>query len=127
MNSSHIKSPCVENDKRFIDAVKLFNSKKWYESHDLFEELWHELLGNERTTIQAILQIAVAELHLERGNIKGATILYGEALGRMQGPNVVDLGKDINSLCAITKLRLINLQNNKHPEQSNSPLIIDKD
>ncbi len=113
-------------DKRFLDAVDLFNSKQWYKSHDLFEELWHELFGAERRTIQAILQVAVAELHLERGNLKGATILYGEALGRLQTSNTPDLGFKLYDLCKILKARLAILQRNEIPEETNSPILLNK-
>ena len=113
-------------DKRFLDAVDLFNSKQWYKSHDLFEELWHELFGAERRTIQAILQVAVAELHLEKGNLKGATILYGEALGRLQTSNTPDLGFKLYDLCKILKARLAILQRNEIPEETNSPILLNK-
>ena len=116
----------IRNDSRFNKGIHCFNSKQWYEAHDYLEDLWHELIGNERTTIQAMLQIAVAELHLERGNLKGATILYGEALGRIQGDNIADLGKDLGSLCSVLKLRLQSLQNNQFPLDIDYPKIVDK-
>ena len=69
------------NDPRFPKALELFNSGAWYEAHDAFEEIWHEQIDPERKLIQAIVQIAVAHVHLERGNTRGATILLGEGLG----------------------------------------------
>ncbi len=85
-------------DKRFNKAVELFNNQEWYPAHDAFEELWHETSGPERITLQAFLQIAVAQLHLERGNKNGATILFGEALGRLTKLGAPDLGFDINRI-----------------------------
>ncbi len=72
------------NDSRFEIGMKLFNSCQWYKSHDVFEEIWHETSGPERQLLQGILQVAVAQVHLENSNINGATILYGEALGRLK-------------------------------------------
>ena len=83
---------------RFKRALDLLNSEDWYPAHDAFEELWHETSGPERITIQAFLQIAVAQLHLENGNKNGATILYGEALGRLTKLGAPDLGFDIDKL-----------------------------
>ena len=51
-----------------------------------------------RPLLQGILQIAVAELHHERGNLRGATILMGEGLGRLQGDLEGGLGLDLESL-----------------------------
>lgn len=70
-------------DPRLRDAVHQFNQGDWYASHDGFEALWHETLEPDRTVLQGILQIAVAHLHRERGNLRGATVLLGEGLGRL--------------------------------------------
>tara|TARA_Y100001968_G_C19109494_1_gene596521 strand:+ start:307 stop:696 length:390 start_codon:yes stop_codon:yes gene_type:complete len=105
-----INEDIVLEDPRFHKGITLFNSQDWYLAHDIFEELWHETYGPERQTIQGILQIAVAQLHLERGNLNGATILYGEGLGRLKGMGIPDLGLDIKSLCSTVEARLKFLQ-----------------
>ncbi len=73
----------AHDDPRFQQAVDLFNRRAWYEAHDAFEEIWHETAGADRRLLQGILQIAVAHVHLERGNLRGATILLGEGVGRL--------------------------------------------
>jgi predicted metal-dependent hydrolase len=40
---------------------------------------WHQNQGPDRQALQGLLQIAVAHLHLERGNLRGATVLLGKA------------------------------------------------
>ena len=98
------------NDSRFEIGMKLFNSCQWYKSHDVFEEIWHESLGSERQLLQGILQVAVAQVHLENSNINGATILYGEALGRLKRFQLANLGLDIVGLCKCISQRLEFLQ-----------------
>ena len=66
-------------DPRFQKAVELFNDGEWYDAHDVFEELWHETADPHRRSLQGVLQVAVAQLHLQRDNRRGATILFGEA------------------------------------------------
>jgi len=111
------------NDNRFQNAIDLFNSEKWYPAHDAFEELWHETHGSERNTIQAILQIAVAQVHLDSGNRNGATILFGEALGRLRKMSTPDLGLDLESLGECVKQRLYLLQQNNDPELFTVPFL----
>ena len=98
------------NDSRFEIGMKLFNSCQWYKSHDVFEEIWHETSGPERQLLQGILQVAVAQVHLENGNLNGATILYGEALGRLKRSHIDNLGLDIERLCECITNRLNLLQ-----------------
>ena len=98
------------NDSRFDIGMKLFNSCQWYKSHDVFEEIWHETGGPERQLLQAILQVAVAQVHLENSNLNGATILYGEALGRLKRFHLANFGLDIEGLSNCVSRRLEFLQ-----------------
>ena len=98
------------NDSRFEIGMKLFNSCQWYKSHDVFEEIWHETGGPERQLIQGILQVAVAQVHLQNSNLNGATILYGEALGRLKRFHLANFGLDIEGLSNCVSMRLEFLQ-----------------
>ena len=110
-------------DPRFQQGVELFNAGEWYAAHDLFEELWHETADPERRSLQGILQVAVAQLHLQRGNRRGATILFGEALGRLKRPGTPDLGLDLASLCRAAQQRLEALQQDGDLESCTVPVL----
>lgn len=85
-------------DPRLQLAITLFNAGDWYACHDGFEELWHETQGSMRPVLQGILQIAVAQLHLERNNRHGAMVLTGEGLGRLRSCEDQALGLDLEAL-----------------------------
>lgn len=103
-------------DPRLGEAIARFNNAEWYACHDGFEELWHETAGPMRPVLQGILQVAVAHLHLERGNLRGATILLGEGLGRLQGCGAEALGLDLVLLRSRTSARLQALQSGGDPD-----------
>ena len=111
------------NDARFGNGMKLFNSCQWYKSHDVFEEIWHETGGPERQLIQGILQVAVAQVHLENSNLNGATILYGEALGRLKRFHLANFGLDIEGLSNCVSRRLEFLQIGKDLAGCSLPII----
>ena len=98
------------SDTRFELGMKLFNSCQWYKSHDVFEEIWHETGGAERQLIQGILQVAVAQVHLENSNLNGTKILYGEALGRLKRFHLANFGLDVEGLSNCVSRRLEFLQ-----------------
>ena len=110
-------------DSRFEIGMKLFNSQQWYKSHDVFEEIWHETGGSERKLLQGILQIAVAQVHLENNNINGAMILYGEALGRLKRFHFSNLGLNIEGLCKCIGKRLELLQIGKNLDGCSLPVL----
>ena len=104
-------------DPRLAEAIGLFNAAQWYACHDGLEELWHETAGPLRPVLQGILQLAVGQLHLERGNHRGATILTGEGLGRLQGCPPDALGLDLEGLRTGGRRWLEALQQDKPLEQ----------
>ena len=103
-------------DPRLDQAIDLFNAGDWYACHDGFEELWHETQGPMRPVLQGILQIAVAQLHQQRNNRRGATILMGEGLGRLRGCDNGALGLDLSELVSTAARHLVVLQ--QHHEQN---------
>ena len=100
-------------DPRLGEAVRLFNAGEWYACHDGFEALWHETQGPCRRTLQGILQIAVAHHHLDRGNQRGAMVLLGEGLGRLQGAGAVQFNLALDSLRETARDRLLALHENR--------------
>lgn len=114
----------IQADPRFKNAMELFNQEEWYSAHDAFEELWHETVEPERRSLQGIIQVAVAQVHLQSGNKRGATILFGEALGRLRRPGTPQLGIDIESLCICLEQRLHCLQQMTDPDICNVPRLL---
>ena len=105
------------------DAIDLFNHQKWYEAHDAFEDLWNDLVGDERQIIQGILQVSVSQFHLNKGNINGAMILLGEGLGRIRTRVSDDLGIDLFSLCRNLESLLDKLHTNIPLDDKDIPFL----
>ena len=98
-------------DPRLEQAIALFNAADWYPCHDVLEELWHETQGPVRPLLQGLLQVAVSQLHRERGNQRGATVLIGEGLGRLERCGDHGLGLALTPLRSSLRLWLTALQN----------------
>ena len=121
------QNTALTQDPRFIEAIRLFNEEKWYLAHDVFEELWHETSNPERKTLQGLLQVAVGQYHLSCGNRRGATILFGEGLGRLRNIGSTDLGLDIAHLKCCVEARLNRLQQDLDPDECTVPILLGKD
>ncbi len=122
--SSAFNDP-IRLDARFQRGVELFNAASWYEAHDVLEELWHETADPDRRVLQGLIQVAVAHVHLERGNRKGATILLGEGLGRLNGRALPDFGLDLDQLRSHVSARLQALQQGEDPACCPVPVLLD--
>ena len=105
------------------EAIDLFNNQKWYEAHDAFEDIWNDLVGDERQIVQGILQVSVSQFHLNKGNLNGAMILLGEGLGRIRNRVSEDLEIDLVLLCSSLE-SLLNKLHSKIPlNQSDVPFL----
>ena len=67
----------------FWQGIEQFNSQDFYACHDTLEALWMEAGEPDKRFYQGILQIAVALYHLENQNWRGAVILLGEGINRI--------------------------------------------
>ena len=108
-------------DNSLYEALNLFNSHKWYEAHDAFEEIWNSVDGDERQIIQGILQVSVSQFHLSKGNLNGATILLGEGLGRIKTRTNINLGIDLDEFCRCLESLLKKLQYKENLNEKDKP------
>jgi hypothetical protein len=56
----------------FARGIGHFNRREFFEAHEVWEEIWRATPGPEREVYQGLIQLAVACLHLTRGNVAGA-------------------------------------------------------
>jgi predicted metal-dependent hydrolase len=62
----------------------MFDRGEYFACHELLEEIWRETpSGEDRTYLQALIQVAVALYHHQQGNQKGANGVYQRARARL--------------------------------------------
>ncbi len=59
-------------DERFFRGLEEFNGERFFEAHEVLEDLWHEYREQDRKFIQGIIQIAAGFYHIQSCNLKGA-------------------------------------------------------
>jgi len=66
-------SPLTERQKcLFREGAALFNRSRFFECHEVLEELWLESSGERKLFLQGLIQIAVALHHFGNRNFLGA-------------------------------------------------------
>jgi hypothetical protein len=84
----------MEANEREILArgVALFNQGEYFACHEVWEESWKSNGGDERAALQGLIQAAVAILHDERGNRRGALSVYRKAMRNLENASMDCLG-----------------------------------
>src|SRR5215510_6772162 len=78
---------------QYLRGIELFNAGEFFASHEALEEIWLKSEGAERELLHALIQSAAALLHLQRGNLKGASSVYRRAQRKLEAlpPVVMEL------------------------------------
>jgi hypothetical protein len=81
-------------------ACDEFNSGKFFECHETFEEIWQEEAGEVRDLYKGLIQIAAAFVHIARGNHFGAERLTRTALRYLAPYRAAGaMGFDVEAIC----------------------------
>ncbi len=65
-------------DERFYRGMEKFNDQRFFEAHEVLEDLWQEYRDLDRKFIQGLIQIAAAFYHLQSRNLKGAVSQFAK-------------------------------------------------
>ena len=65
-------------------GIEQFNAGRFFEAHEVWEEVWLRSPEPEKTFLQGIIQIAAAFHHYSRGNARGTRSLLEAGLGRLE-------------------------------------------
>jgi hypothetical protein len=83
----------------YLRGVDLFNHAYWWESHEAFEALWRgSPEGPTHELLQALIQLAAAEIKRFSEMPAGAHTLAKRALTRLAGVPDRHLGLDVRAL-----------------------------
>ena len=85
-----------EYESLYLAGIQKFNECDYYESHEVWEELWTEYQGPSRKFYQGLIQAAVALYHFGNGNIRGARKLHGSVHGYLEPYGAYYLGLHLN-------------------------------
>lgn len=94
----------------FWQGVEQFNQREFYACHDTLEALWMESMEPQKRFYQGILQIAVGLYHLSNQNGRGAVMLMGEGIRRLDYYQPEYSGINVEKLIIQTSAILQQLQ-----------------
>jgi predicted metal-dependent hydrolase len=86
LNDTSQENFCIRAEQHtaaFRRGIKEFNTGRFFEAHETWEEIWLASAEPERTFLQGIIQIAAAFHHYSRANTRGARSLLEAGLRRL--------------------------------------------
>lgn len=74
----------LANEPLYLRGVELYSAGKFFECHEVLEELWTPMRGPHRLFLQALIHFAVAFYHQQRNNPLGAERQLRKALRKIE-------------------------------------------
>jgi hypothetical protein len=65
------------------EGINFFNSGRYFEAHEKWEDLWRITKGPLRLFYQGLVQAAVGLHHLSRGNLNGARAQITKSIAKL--------------------------------------------
>ncbi|HLK85808.1 MAG TPA: DUF309 domain-containing protein [Candidatus Binataceae bacterium] len=84
---------------RWLEGIELFNAGRFFECHEAWEDVWKKARGEERLFVQGMIQMAVAILHAQRGNARGARSVWNKARDKLESAPAARTALALGSLC----------------------------
>ena len=80
------------------EGLRCYRSREFFAAHEHWESVWLAAKGPEKAFLQALIQLAAALHHIQRGNPRGATSLLRSALQRLEPHPLLFGGIAVSSL-----------------------------
>jgi uncharacterized protein len=110
-----------QKDRLFQQGLEAFNTSRFFEAHERWEEVWLETPAPEKTFLQGLIQVAAGFHHYSRANQQGARGLLRAGLAKLElGPGIYR-GLDIGTLRRGVRRWLEWLEAGNNPEQNPIP------
>jgi uncharacterized protein len=98
--AEHVATEETEYHPLYLEGIAHFNQCDFFESHEVWEELWTDYRGPSRKFYQGLIQAAVALFHFGNGNIRGAKKLYHSTRGYLDAYRPKHIGLDLDKFLA---------------------------
>ena len=70
--------------REYIEGIEHFNARRYFEAHEIWEEIWLRSSGDTKLFYQMLIQAAVGLHHYERGNTRGGRGMHNRVVEKLQ-------------------------------------------
>ncbi|MBZ5662635.1 MAG: DUF309 domain-containing protein [Acidobacteriia bacterium] len=110
-------------DRLFQKGLEAFNSGRFYDAHEHWEEVWLETRNPEKMFLQGLIQVAAAFHHYSRANNLGCHNLLHAGLLKLECFPEEHWGLAIEPLRASVRRWLVPLRAGENPVRVRIPRI----
>lgn len=69
--------------REYLQGIEDFNAGRYFDAHEIWEEVWLRSSGDTKLFYQMLIQAAVGLHHYERGNARGARGMHANVIDKL--------------------------------------------
>jgi len=81
--------------RQYLEGIEHFNARRYFDAHEVWEEIWLHASGETKLFYQMLIQAAVGLHHHERGNMRGASGMYQNVIDKLMRLPAVYMSIDL--------------------------------
>ena len=70
--------------RQFLEGIEHFNARRYFDAHEVWEEIWLHASDQTKVFYQMLIQAAVGLHHHERSNTRGASGMYQNVVAKLE-------------------------------------------
>jgi hypothetical protein len=123
LDALRIDMDAATKDRLFQKGLDAFNSARFYDAHEKWEEVWLKTPNPEKMFLQGLIQVAAAYHHYLRANVRGARWLLREGAAKLKPFPEVHRGIELGRLRDVARWWLVALDGGARPGKDKIPVI----
>src|SRR6202051_2868842 len=123
LNEHKTRMDAREKDRLYRQGLDAFNSARFYDAHEHWEEVWLKTPNPEKMFLQGLIQVAAAFHHHSRANRQGTQNLLHAGLLKLDRFPEIHGGLEIEALRRAVREWLAGLDAGEIPIKGNPPKI----
>ena len=112
-------------NRHYVGYFRCFNAQLYYEAHDVLEEVWLPIRGQEQAKFyQGLIQMAGGFVHLQKQRLGPASRLFALALANFEPYPSWHEGIDLNAVrevCRVHRQAVLDSGETRNPWSSDRP------
>lgn len=85
---------------QYMEGIEHFNAGRYFDAHEVWEEIWLRSSGETKLFYQMLIQAAVGLHHYERGNTRGARGMHANVTEKLSRLPSVFMSLDLGAFAA---------------------------
>ncbi len=116
LRSTESRASTREKEEALREGIDLFDQERFWEAHEVLEEIWHPATGVERDIIQGLILTAAALVHYQKNENDVCVSILGRArhkfgtLDNFKGLDIKRLRTDIERILKDNTPKLLQIE-----------------